>query len=82
MKKAIISIVSGLLISQGSLAAEWSFKFSHKGETFETALTASTYDLAFEKAAKSCFQFFLNNQKITDELGDKLISICANPKST
>ncbi len=82
MKLTTLIAVVGIFMSQASLASEWSFKFSHKGETFETALTAPTYDVAFEKAAKSCFRYFLNNQKMTDELGDKLISICANPKAS
>lgn len=81
MKKLIVCLIVMMAASSG-MAAEWTFKFTHKGDEFKTALTAPTYDQAFELAAKSCFRFFQNNQKMTDELGDKLISICANPKAS
>jgi hypothetical protein len=59
----------------------YQFKFRLKGETFEFAHKSSSYEQAFEVAAKACYRHYKAGQKLTEDQGLDIIDVCANPRS-
>jgi hypothetical protein len=90
MKRFILAL--GLILSFSLSASAWvssnpmekayTFKFRLKGQTFEYAQTAGSYDDAFEKAAKACYQHYKAGQRLTEDRGLDIIDVCANPRTT
>lgn len=66
----------------GSLAeaAEHTFKYKMGNDTLEIKIANMDYDEAFEKAAKQCYKYFKNGEKLTEERGLDIIDVCANPR--
>lgn len=57
------------------------FKFRMKGETFEFSQKTVSYEEAFERAAKACYQHFKDGRRLTENEGLDIIDVCANPRS-
>lgn len=56
--------------------------------SFEYASTAPSYEEAYEKAAKACYQHFRDEvkkqtggRKLSEDQGLDIIDLCANPRS-
>jgi hypothetical protein len=83
------SLTSALALAFAILASEahaakiesntFSFKFKYKNEVFNTDYRASTWEEAFERAAKACYLHYKNNRSISEEIGLDIIDTCANP---
>ncbi len=84
------SVLSTLILALALLASEahaipkeqsntFSFKFKYKNEVFNTDYRASTWEEAFERAAKACFLHYKNNRSLSEEVGLDIIDTCANP---
>jgi len=58
------------------------FKFRLKGETYEYTQKSSSYEVAFESAAKACYKHFKGGRRISEDQGLDIIDVCANPRST
>lgn len=92
MKKAkqLLYIAGILLFSSMVLAApsqrtpaqkEYIFKYNLNNAKFEVKRTDSTYELAYEFAAKQCFSYYSKRTQLTESKGLEIIDICANPRS-
>jgi hypothetical protein len=96
MKKSIVLklFATALLLACFSLTAMAStnphagedqlfqFKFRMKGELYEYSQKSSTYEEAYERAAKACFQHFKAGRHVSEDQGLDIIDVCANPRST
>ena len=93
MKKQIFQLTSLLLLAVAfSLSASaatksyagdqlYQFKFRMKGETYEYSQKSNTYEEAFERAAKACYQHFKGGRHISEDQGLDIIDVCANPRT-
>ena len=62
-------------------AQEYHFKFKLNSESFEYTQASKSYEEAYERAAKACFNHFKNGQHLSEEKGLDIIDVCANPRS-
>lgn len=88
MKFATLLMVLGLSLQASAWISvdtpdkQYSFKFHMKGEVYEYSQASSSYEEAFEKAAKACYQHFKGGRHITEDQGLDIIDVCANPRTT
>ncbi len=59
----------------------YNFKFKLQGQIYEYTQKSSTYEEAYEQAAKSCFQHYKGGRTLNEERGLDIIDVCANPRS-
>jgi hypothetical protein len=59
----------------------FAFKYKLKGESFEYTQASTSYETAFEAAAKACYQHFKGGHHISEDQGLDIIDVCANPRS-
>ncbi len=59
----------------------YKFKFRMKSELYEYSQKTTSYEEAFERAAKSCYQHFKDGRKLTEDQGLDIIDVCANPRT-
>ena len=79
---SLFSISSPAWISTNKpVEKTYDFKFIFQKETYEKTQAASSYEEAFERAAKAFFQHFKSGRRITEETGMDIIDVCANPRS-
>jgi hypothetical protein len=64
-----------------SEAQVYSFKFRLKGENFEFSHKSTSYEKAYEVAAKACYRHYKAGQRLTEDQGLDIIDVCANPRS-
>lgn len=76
-----LSLQSFAAIDSKSNQQEYKFKFNLKGSTYEYKQSSSSWEKAFELAAKACYQHFKSGQKLSEEQGLDIIDVCANPRS-
>jgi hypothetical protein len=60
---------------------DYVFKFKMADQTLELKEQAISYEDAYEKAAKQCFQYFKGTAKVSENVGLSIIDVCANPRS-
>jgi hypothetical protein len=83
----IAFIFSLVLVAQLASAAtkkapqEYRFKFNLRGEIFHSQQNSNSYEQAFERAAKACFNYYKAGQKLSEDKGLDIIDTCANPRS-
>lgn len=77
-----LSLQASAWISQEREDKLYSFKFRMKGELFEVTQSSSSYEEAFERAAKACYQHFKGGRRISEDQGLDIIDVCANPRTT
>lgn len=77
----LFSLSAQAWISSPQFEKEYNFRFIFQKEIYEKKQTAASYEEAFEKAAKSCFQHFKSGRRISEETGLDIIDVCANPRS-
>ena len=91
MKKSLFLSILTLITAFTSISSAWietaptqkeyAFKFKLKGNSFDYARTAPSYEVAFEAAAQACFNHYKGNRRIAEEEGLDIIDVCANPRS-
>ena len=84
----MLSIFIGLLITFNASAAvkvnepqEYRFKFILKGDVYQYQQKSASYEEAFERAAKACFNHYKAGKKLVEDVGLDIIDACANPRS-
>jgi hypothetical protein len=81
----LLTFLSGLnaqaWISTESPEKIYNFKFKLQGQIYEYTQKSSTYEDAFEQAAKSCYQHYKAGRPLTEERGLDIIDVCANPRT-
>lgn len=86
MKKAILMLVlftgvqSQAWIVGNEHSKEYNFKFKMAGETFSYEQSSTSYEEAYESAAKACFDHFRGHKKVSMDAGMDIIDVCANPR--
>lgn len=68
-------------ISTPTPSKDYKFHFKLGQEKLEISQSGPSYEVAFERAAQSCFNHFKNGQKLTEDRGLDIIDVCANPRS-
>ncbi len=76
----LVSFSLSAVASPSPEAQLFQFKFKMKGETFEFAQKSTSYEQAFEVAAKACYRHYKNGQRLTEDQGLDIIDVCANPR--
>lgn len=80
MKTIILAMAIGMM-STPSYAAEFKFKWQLKDGALQYKTEAESWEVAFRRAAKFCFDFAIKREKnLTEEAGLDIIDICANPR--
>lgn len=88
MKSTIFFVILSLglqasaWVSKGPSDKAYSFQFKLKGQVFEYSQNSDSYEDAFEKAAKACYQHFKGGQRLSEDQGLDIIDVCANPRTT
>lgn len=84
-----LSIFIGILITFNASAAiksaepqEYKFKFNLKGDIYQYQQKSASYEEAFERAAKACFNHYKTGKKLNEDQGLDIIDVCANPRSS
>lgn len=81
MKTAILFLSLLSATSQAALhTKDYQFKFEYQKETFNYSETSSSYDEAFESAAKACFDHYRDHKRVSMDKGMDIIDVCANPR--
>ena len=68
-------------ISKDATQKVYGFKFSLKGATFEYKQSSSSFEEAYERAAKACYSHYKDGKRLTEDTGLDIIDVCANPRS-
>ncbi len=68
-------------ISNNPVEKPYNFKFNMQKESFTYSQKAASYEEAFEKAAKACYQHFKGGRHLSEDLGLDIIDVCANPRT-
>lgn len=69
-------------VASAPIEKTYAFKFKMNQETYEYTASSTSYEDAYEKAAKSCYQHFKGGRRISEDTGLDIIDVCANPRST
>lgn len=77
-----LSLQASAWISFDAAEKAYSFKFKMKGEVYEYSQASTSYEEAYEKAAKACYQHFKNGKRLSEDQGLDIIDVCANPRTT
>ncbi len=77
-----LSLQAAAWISKGPSDKLYSFQFKMKGQTFQYSQNSDSYEEAFEKAARACYQHFKGGQRLSEDQGLDIIDVCANPRTT
>ena len=76
------SLHASAWVSHEPMEKVYSFKFHLKGEKFEYSQKSATYEEAFERAAKACYQHYKGGRHLSEDTGLDIIDVCANPRTT
>lgn len=77
-----LSLQASAWVSSAPTEKLYSFKFKMKGEAFEVSQSSGSYEEAFERAAKACYQHYKDGRHLSEDQGLDIIDVCANPRTT
>lgn len=84
MKNPITLLVWGIIGLPMTVAAnvgiEYTFRYELSKEKYEVRVTDTSWEAAFESAAKKCFHFYITKKPRSEEYGLDVIDTCANPR--
>ncbi len=77
----LMSFAAQAWVSTETSEKIYSFKFKLQGQIYEYSQKSTTYEDAYEQAAKSCYQHYKGGRPLNEERGLDIIDVCANPRT-